>query len=30
MTQPAYDPFAIYDPGILVASTPIEIEAPLR
>lgn len=28
MTQPAYDPFAVYDPSILVASTPIEIEVP--
>jgi hypothetical protein len=28
MTEKRYDPFKIYDPAILVASRPVEIEAP--
>ncbi len=28
MSEQRYDPFAIYDPAILVASDPIEIDAP--
>jgi hypothetical protein len=28
MTNAIYDPFAIYDPAILVASDPVEIDAP--